>query len=433
MHEREPVVIVGGGIGGLAVASYLARAGKRVTIYEKATHPGGRAQTRTRSGFHFNLGPHALYSAGEGAAVLKDLGVRVTGGLPSGSGAYALRDGRRQALPTGFLSLLTTGLLRLPAKLELGRLLGGLQRIDSDALASVSVEAWLADAVRHEEARGVIRALVRLSTYANDPERLSAGTALGQLKLALAKGVRYLDGGWQTIVEGLRAVATAAGAEIVTGVRVTGIEHDGAVRAVRLADGSLRPAATVVIAGTPGDAAALMDTGHPLAGWAAAAIPVQAACLNVGLSHLPDPRALFGLGIDRPLYCSVHSASARLAPAGGALIQLAKYLPSGAAADPRADERELEELLDAMQPGWRRHVVERQFLPGMLVSGALVTAANGGLVGRPGPAVPCVRGLYVVGDWVGPEGLLADATLASARRAAALVGRGERTSTVAAA
>jgi hypothetical protein len=33
-----------------------------------------------------------------------------------------------------------------------------------------------------------------------------------------------------------------------------------------------------------------------------------------------------------------------------------------------------------------------------------------------------VRNLYVVGDWVGPEGMLVDAALASARRAAAALG-----------
>jgi pyruvate/2-oxoglutarate dehydrogenase complex dihydrolipoamide dehydrogenase (E3) component len=32
-----------------------------------------------------------------------------------------------------------------------------------------------------------------------------------------------------------------------------------------------------------------------------------------------------------------------------------------------------------------------------------------------------VPGLYVVGDWVGAEGLLVDASLASARRAAELI------------
>ncbi len=51
--------------------------------------------------------------------------------------------------------------------------------------------------------------------------------------------------------------------------------------------------------------------------------------------------------------------------------------------------------------------------------GGLATA--GGTAGRPGPAVPEVANLFVAGDWVGPEAMLADASFASARQAAALV------------
>jgi NAD(P)-binding Rossmann-like domain len=71
-----------------AVALYLCRAGLRVTLHEKSRHLGGRTRTRTIERFCFNLGPHALYCAGQGAAVLHDLGVRVDGNRP-GPGAYA--------------------------------------------------------------------------------------------------------------------------------------------------------------------------------------------------------------------------------------------------------------------------------------------------------------------------------------------------------
>jgi hypothetical protein len=126
------------------------------------------------------------------------------------------------------------------------------------------------------------------------------------------------------------------------------------------------------------------------------------------------------LGVERPLDLSVHSASARLAPEGGALVHLAKYLGGpGEDGDPEA---ELEALMDQVQPGWREVVVERRFLPSMVTSNALVAAGEGGLAGRPDAAVPGVRGLAIAGDWVGPEGMLADAALASARRAAELSG-----------
>lgn len=100
------------------------------------------------------------------------------------------------------------------------------------------------------------------------------------------------------------------------------------------------------------------------------------------------------------------------------MIHVAKYLAPGEQTSAEAAERELEELLDLVQPGWREQVEQRRFLPEMTVSWAIPQADRGGTTGRPKPAVEEVRGLYVAGDWVGDEGLLADAALSSARQAA---------------
>jgi phytoene dehydrogenase-like protein len=420
-------IVVGGGIGGLAAATYLARGGREVTLYERASEVGGRAITSRQEDFLLNLGPHALYRGGPAMRVLRELGMEPRGGIPSADGGHAVDHGVAHTLPAGPISLLTTGLLRLPAKLELGRLLGSAQRIDASTLQAVTVADWLARAIRHQSVRGLLEALFRLSTYANAPHELSAGAALVQLQSALKDNVLYLHGGWQTLVDGLRAAAETAGVRILSGARVAAVVHDGAVSGVRLADGSTQPATAVVLATPPREAASLVDgaTRATLDRWAAAATPVRAACLDLGLARLPRPRSRFALGIDRPLYLSVHSAVANLAAPGQALVQVAKYLPTSGSDDPAADERELEQLLDLVQPGWREVTLTRRYLPRMVVSNALVTAAAGGLAGRPGPTVPGVRGLCVVGDWVGPEGQLADASLASARRAAAaLAGAG---------
>jgi phytoene dehydrogenase-like protein len=98
-----------------------------------------------------------------------------------------------------------------------------------------------------------------------------------------------------------------------------------------------------------------------------------------------------------------------------------KYFSPAEPREPKADERELEALLDLVQPGWRSEVVERQFLPRMLASHAIVQAQQGGMRGRPGPVVPGIRNLYVAGDWAGPEGQLSEASLASARLASHLI------------
>jgi phytoene dehydrogenase-like protein len=306
--------------------------------------------------------------------------------------------------------------------LETARLLAGFGRIDPRPLARVTMREWIDTNIRHPEVRQLVEALVHVATYSNDPDQLSAGAAIVQVQGALGAGVLYLDGGWQTLVDGLHAAATAAGVRIGTSARAQAVERDAAGWRVQMADGTAIDSRAVIVAADPASASALLRGPHQatVGGWAEAAIPVRAACLDLALSRLPQPRAAFALGIDRPLYLSVHSAYAKLGPQDNAVIHVAKYL-GRAGSDPRADERELEGLLDLIQPGWRELVKQRRFLPDMLVANALPVAANGGTAGRPGPAVPGSDDLYVVGDWVGPDGMLADATLASAKQAARMI------------
>lgn len=436
MHDRQmtaDVVIIGGGLAGLAAAAYAARGGRSVTLCERAPAAGGRAATSAEGEVLFNLGPHALYAGHCAEAVLRELGVSYRGHKPSPSGAFGIARGAKHALPGGLVSLLTTGLFGLPAKLETARLLAGFGRLDPTPLERVSAADWLAGSIRHAEVRALVEALFRVSSYSNDPQRYSAGAAIAQLQHALGKGVLYLDGGWQTLVDGLRNAATSAGARVLTSARAEAVAPDAAGWQVRLADGAVIRSAAVVLAIAPDAAAALLDGAAQatLRQWAAAAIPVKAACLDLALQRLPQPRASFALGIDQPLYLSVHSAVARLAPQGQAVIHVAKYL-GPLPADAKAVEAELEGLMDLVQPGWRPLVVARRFLPDMLVTHALPTAAAGGTAGRPGPAVPGVAGLYVAGDWVGADGQLADASLASARQAAALLAAGAGASRAAA-
>jgi phytoene desaturase len=51
------VIIIGAGIGGLATANLLAKAGHDVHVYEKEAGPGGRAGQFKKDGFTFDTGP----------------------------------------------------------------------------------------------------------------------------------------------------------------------------------------------------------------------------------------------------------------------------------------------------------------------------------------------------------------------------------------
>src|SRR5918912_3859738 len=111
-------LVVGGGVAGLAAATFVARQGRRVKLFEQSHALGGRARTRIQDGFHFNIGPHALYRGGRGIEILGELGVAVSGRMPAVSGAFAIKDHVKHTFPAGMMSLLTTSLFGLSAKLE---------------------------------------------------------------------------------------------------------------------------------------------------------------------------------------------------------------------------------------------------------------------------------------------------------------------------
>jgi phytoene dehydrogenase-like protein len=410
--SNTDAVVVGGGLSGLAAATYLARGGRSVTLFERAHALGGRAQTHEHAGYALNLGPHALYAGGAAVPLLRELGVSWSGALPATSGLLAVAGGSLHRLPGGFLSLLSTDLLGFAGKIEAARALATISRVDAGALGGVSLRTWIDGFASRPEVRRVLEALFRVSTYANAPDLMSAGAAIPQVQMALGSGVYYLDGGWQSLVVGLADSARAAGVRIVCDAHVTAVTHGAEVEGVALANGEKIATRDVVLAGTPGMVRALTRSESlrgPL-------FAVRAACLDLALTALPFPKRRFALGIDQPLYYSLHSATAKVAPSGCATIHVAKYLDPQAEADPKGDELELEELLDRVQPGWRDAVAYRRYLPAMTASSAVVLASAGGK--RPSPVVADVRGLYAVGDWVGDGPMLADAALASARTAA---------------
>lgn len=423
------VAVLGGGIAGLTAATLAAREGATVTLYEAVSELGGRARTREDAGFHFNMGPHALYRGGHAEAVLAELGVAPRGGPPEITRGLAWCEGKLHVFPSGAASLITTTLLRPGEKLTLGRRLAGLARLDAAPWDGRSLRDFLDETLPTPRLQAVFEAIVRLSTYSHAPDRISAGMAIRQVQGALDGGVRYLDGGWQPMVDAMADKARAAGVTIRSGVRVRTVEAsaDGPPR-LRLADDSTHDAGAVVLAMGPGEASSLVAGGSDpfLSEQAERALPVRAACLEVGLTRLPEPRRPFALGIDEPTYLSVHSeAASGLAPAGGALFHAARYLAPEEKPERAELEAQLGGMLDALQPGWRDCVATKKLLTDLRVAHALPTAAMGGLAGRPGAVVPHLASVYLAGDWIGPDGFLADAAFASGRAAARAVVRGD--------
>lgn len=421
------VLIVGAGMAGLTTSIYLARAGRSVMIVEQSSTIGGRARTTDLNGYQFNQGPHALYLLGSAARILGELGITYRGGSPAGY--IAIKKGKMFPLPTTLRSMLSSKLLKISSKIEALRFLSTLNKIQTAQVDSVSVDDWIRENTHHQDFADLLRTYFRVSSYTNEPMLTSAGSILAQFQMATLGGVLYIDEGWQALVDQLRDAALEANVKIISGKKAVAVEQsrNNSVWMVDLSDGSQITASSLVIAAGPLDTYKLFRNKNvpaSISRFAKEAIPVKVATLDVALSSLPRPDRLVALGIDKPLYLSVHSAFAKLAPlhTEGAVIHVIKYLGSSLTASeeshPNNTEFELEDLIDLVQPGWRNVVVKKRFLPNMIVSNALVTASQGGIRGRPAVKVRDAEDLYIVGDWTGHEGLLLDASLSSAKHVA---------------
>ncbi|MFC8044350.1 phytoene desaturase family protein [Nocardia sp. NPDC057353] len=272
----ERVVVVGAGLAGLAAALYLTGAGHRVTVLERADHPGGRVG-RYR-------GPD--YEIDSGATVLT-LPELVTEALAAVGATPADTDPplRLRPLTPGYHARFADGDdLRVFADpdamaAEIERFAG-----PEEARGYRALRAWLAriyraeygefmdtnfdsplDLVRYPAKRAALLRLLRLggfgrlgpavARFVRDPriarvftfQALYAGTAPAQAlavygaipHMDTSLGVFYPEGGMRAIAASMAGALTAAGGTLRLGAEAAGVTYRGRrATAVRLADGT---------------------------------------------------------------------------------------------------------------------------------------------------------------------------------------------------
>ncbi|MFE5671395.1 phytoene desaturase family protein [Agromyces sp. NPDC056523] len=258
----ERMVVIGGGIAGLATAALLARDGHRVTLLEARDELGGRAGSWQRHGFRFDTGPswylmpevfdHFFRLFGTSAAEQLDL-VRLDPGyrvhaegyddpldlrptraenvalfesVEPGAGAALERYldsaastydiARRRFLYTNFddpRTLLTGEVLRRSGRLA--------------RLLATPLDRFAAHAVHDRRLRQVLG--YPAVFLGSSPDATPAMYHL-MSHMDLEQGVFYPRGGFSALIERITAIAIGAGVEIVTGARVEAIELSGDAR-----------------------------------------------------------------------------------------------------------------------------------------------------------------------------------------------------------
>ncbi len=311
-----------------------------------------------------------------------------------------LHDGDLVPAPFTPWALASSSQLTITQKWEVTRFLALLHTIDARHWERRTLGELLDRYTSTPLTRRLLKMFVAIATFGHS-NQMSAGAALRQLKVGLA-GVRYPDGGFQSLVDGLVRVAEETGVDLRCGVAATGVRRGQVATRQR----SLN-ADAIVLAVPPRVAEKLADVefGPQRA--------TRMATLDVVLDQAPRaPDNVIDL--ERAIYLSFHSPVAELGD--GVVLHSAKYLDPFAPFDADATRAEVESLLDRAQPGWRDQVSYVRFLPRIAVNHWFCDAESGGQPGR--PDISLGDGMYVAGDWVGDEGMLTDAAMASGRRAA---------------
>jgi prolycopene isomerase len=277
MVEQVDAVVVGAGLGGLAVAVTLAGGGKKTVVLEQHSVPGGYASSFQRGPYRFDTALHALNGLAPGGGYsefYQQLGIRDRLRLQRLDPLYVLRGPGREIIAHADLFSYEAELLRnfpdqaaqIRAYLDEARAVyRDLRRLTTDranghdpsleemvarypAMVQVSSETWDAMMARHVADRQIRSVLGALWGYLGlPPSRCAALDGAAATGSYHEHGGWYPEGGAQAISDALVQVLLEHGGEIRCDQSVTGFEVEGDRVLAVTTDQGLRVEADVVV------------------------------------------------------------------------------------------------------------------------------------------------------------------------------------------
>ncbi|MEX2246223.1 MAG: FAD-dependent oxidoreductase [Dehalococcoidia bacterium] len=379
---KTDVVVIGGGIAGLAAGALLAKRGRSVVVLEKGNRPGGRAYTYEDKGFTLNYGPHAMYLFRKGplGEILKRLDrPEIPCGIPKPVRSYFADGDRFGSLGTMPHQALTTPLFSPATKLRLGAFMLALRTAKPARAKGMTWREWVERKTSDAALRRFAIALATINSYTRPGGDLSATWMLSHFQHALFEKdyVGYMSGGWRTMYDIFIDELRANAGELRTGAAVERLETAGG-RIVAAVTPGARVEADAFVCALPPEAIAQLSPDDPalrseLSGWTGLQ-DARAYCMDLGFDRRLRTDLSFIYDIDHDLYMSLHSeVTPDLAPKDGLLLHAMAYLSPDEAADARLREGRKQELLAALDrffPGWRDALVVERILPDALVNPA---------------------------------------------------------------
>jgi protoporphyrinogen/coproporphyrinogen III oxidase len=370
-----PVLVIGGGISGLACAYHLQQSGIPVRVLEAGNRPGGMIATKERDGFLFELGPQSFLSTEPLLGIIHALGLKekLLQANPRAP-RYILVSGRLVPAPMAPPSLLTTPLLSARTK---WRLLTEILRRTQPPAQDESIAAFVRRKFGDELLNRLVAPFVS-GIYAGDPERLSMRAAFpklhefeaqygsvlrGAMKSRPAKGTPRA--GLCSFRDGMdtlpRALAARLGDSLLLETTVEGVRHGKANRKpwfevdITRQNHSETLAASAVVVATPTSVASqilqgLSDQFPPLFSRVEYA-PVAVVSLCYRRDQIQRPPGGFGFLVPRSeglrVLGTVFNSSLFAGRAPEGMVCFTSF--AGGATDPQFCESNEEEIAETIR------------------------------------------------------------------------------------
>ncbi len=272
---KQPILILGAGIGGLSAAIHLAARGYNVTILEQNPTVGGKMSEITAQGFRFDTGPSVITMRGVFEDLFRAAGRRLEDYLTllpvEPLTRYFWPDGTRidlsRDLPATAAQIAALEPRDLEGYLDFLAEAARLHRITGPvftygpppSLASLKHvtlrDALSVDVIRtlQQSIEGRIRhphlrqLLGRFATYVGASPYLAPATLGVIAHVELTEGVWYPRGGIYAIARAYEKLARELGVEIRLNTKIREIcLHGDKVSALLLENGEILPAQTVI-------------------------------------------------------------------------------------------------------------------------------------------------------------------------------------------